>query len=433
MEFLSLSGELGAQVLATVHSFGPLLLGRVLNLNDTQTSILSLVFKYCDDHQLPLLDLADLTTTLKYLGSDDGKAILADYGGISPASLGVILRSIITLEQQGADVFFWEPEFDVDDLMRTTPGGQGIVSILELSDVMDKPALFSTFMLWMLAQLYHALPEAGDLPKPKLCFFFDEAHLLFDGASNSLLAQIEQTVRLIRSKGVGVYFVTQVPTDVPSSVLAQLGNRIQHALRVFTPEDADSLKKTVRTFPMTDYFKTGTTLTSLGICEALVTVLSPRGVPTPLAPTRLLPPDSLMAALPPDELQRRIQAGALYSTYAIPIDRQSAHEIISARLAAAQAAVAAMQPGAAGSGYAATGGPTPAQERAEIERRARELERIRRDAERETRTQAREDAAEQRAAERARLQREREISQVGTTVLRGVLGTLFGGSSRLRR
>jgi DNA helicase HerA-like ATPase len=433
VEFLSLSGTLGAQVRATVHSFGPLLLGRVLNLNDTQTSILSLVFKYCDDHQLPLLDLADLTTTLKYLGSADGKAILADYGGISPASLGVILRSIITLEQQGADVFFGEPEFDVDDLMRTTPGGQGIISILELSDVMDKPALFSTFMLWMLAQLYHALPESGDLPKPKLCFFFDEAHLLFDGASNSLLAQIEQTVRLIRSKGVGVYFVTQVPTDVPSSVLAQLGNRIQHALRVFTPEDADSLKKTVRTFPMTDYFETGTTLTSLGIGEALVTVLSPRGVPTPLAPTRLLPPDSLMAALPPDEFQRRIQAGALYATYATPIDRQSAHEIITARLQAAQAAVAAMQPNAAGAGFGAPGGPTPAQERAEIERRARELERIRRDAERETRTQAREDAAQQRAAERARLQREREISQVGTTMLRGVLGTLFGGSSRRRR
>ncbi len=257
VEFLSLSGKLGAQVRATVHSFGPLLLGRVLGLNDTQTSILALVFKYCDDHQLPLLDLADLTTTLKYLGSDDGKAILADYGGISAASLGVMLRAIITLEQQGADVFFGEPEFDVDDLMRVTPGGQGIISVLELSDVMEKPALFSTFMLWMLAQLYHALPEAGDLPKPKLCFFFDEAHLLFDGASSSLLAQIEQTVRLIRSKGVGVYFVTQVPTDVPSSVLAQLGNRVQHALRVFTPEDADSLKKTVRTFPMTDYFETG--------------------------------------------------------------------------------------------------------------------------------------------------------------------------------
>ena len=433
IEFLSLTGRLGAQVRATVHSFGPLLLGRVLGLNNTQTSILSLVFKYCDDHQLPLLDLADLTTTLKYLGSDDGKAILVDYGGISPASLGVILRSIITLEQQGADVFFGEPEFDVDDLMRTTPGGQGIISILELSDVMDKPSLFSTFMLWMLAQLYHALPESGDLPKPKLCFFFDEAHLLFEGASSSLLAQIEQTVRLIRSKGVGVYFVTQVPTDVPSSVLAQLGNRIQHALRVFTPEDADSLKKTVRTFPMTDFFETGTTLTSLGIGEALVTVLSPRGVPTPLAPTRLLPPDSLMAALPPDELQRRILAGALYATYATAVDRQSAHEIITARLQAAQAAVAAMQPVPAGAAAGAPGGPTPAQERAEIERRARELEKIRQGAEREARAQAREDAAAQRAAERARLQRERELSQVGNTVLRGVLGTLFGGSSRRRR
>ena len=305
VEFLSLSGKLGAQGRATVHSFGPLLLGRVLGLNDTQTSILAQVFKCCDDHQLPLLDIAALTTPLKYQGSDDGKAILADYVGISAASLGVMLRAIITLEQQGADVFFGEPEFDVDDLMRVTPGGQGIISVLELPDVMEKPALFSTFMLWMLAQLYHALPEAGDLPKPKLCFFFDEAHLLFDGASNALLAQIEQTVRLIRSKGVGVYFVTQVPTDVPSSVLAQLGNRVQHALRVFTPEDADSLKKTVRTFPMTDYFETGATLTSLGIGEALVTVLSPRGVPTPLAPTRLLPPDSLMAALPTDELQRR--------------------------------------------------------------------------------------------------------------------------------
>ncbi len=431
VEFLSLTGKLGAQVRASVHSFGPMLLGRVLGLNDTQTSILSLIFKYCDDHQLALLDLADLSTTLKYLGSDDGKAILADYGGISPASLGVILRAIITVEQQGADVFFGEPEFDVDDLMRITPAGQGIVNVLELSDVMDKPILFSTFMLWMLAQLYHALPEAGDLPRPKLCFFFDEAHLLFDNASDVLLSQVEQTVRLVRSKGVGVYFITQSPTDVPSSVLAQLGNRIQHALRVFTPEDSDNLKKTVRTFPMTEFFDTGSTITTLGIGEALVTVLSPRGVPTPLAPTRLVPPDSLMAALAPDELERRIMAGSLYAKYAQAVDPQSAHEIITARLQAAQAATAAMQQDAAGS--SAPGGPTPAQERAEIERRARELERIRKDAEREARAQAKEDAVQQRAAERARLQREREISQVGNTVLRGVLGTLFGGGSRRRR
>ena len=221
----------------------------------------------------------------------------------------------------------------MEDLLRTTSDGKGILSIVELSDVMDKPALFSTFMLWMLAQLYHALPEVGDLPKPKLCFFFDEAHLLFDEASKALMDEVERTVRLIRSKGVGVYFITQVPTDVPSAVLAQLGNRVQHALRVFTPEDSDNLKKTVRTFPMTSFFDTGERLTSLGIGEALVTVLSPNGVPTPLAPTRLVPPDSLMAALPADQLAARVKAGSLYAKYAEAMDPQSAHEIITARLA----------------------------------------------------------------------------------------------------
>ena len=277
VEFLSLSGKLGAQVRATVHSFGPLLLGKVLDLNDTQTSILALIFKYCDDNDLPLLDLKDLTATLKYLASDEGKPILADYGGMSSASVGVLLRSIVVLEQEGADVFFGEPEFEVDDLLRTTPEGEGIISILELSDVMDQPRLFSTFMLWMLAQLYESLPEAGDLPKPKLCFFFDEAHLLFDDASQALLDQIERTARLIRSKGVGVYFVTQAPTDVPSPVLAQLGNRVQHALRAFTPDDADALRKTARTFPTTEFYDVEKTITSLGTGEALVTVLSPEG------------------------------------------------------------------------------------------------------------------------------------------------------------
>ena len=278
-EFLSLSGALGAQVRATVHSFGPLLLGKVLDLNETQTSILALIFKYCDDNSLPLLDLDDLATTLKFLSSDEGKPILEDYGGMSSASVGVLLRSIIVLQQAGVDAFFGEPEFEVLDLLRTTPDGHGIVSILELSDVMDQPRLFSTFMLWMLAQLYERLPEAGDLPKPKLVFFFDEAHLLFDDASEALMDQIERTARLIRSKGVGVYFVTQSPTDVPSSVLAQLGNRVQHALRAFTPDDADALRKTARTFPMTTHYDVEKTITSLGIGEALVTVLSPRGVP----------------------------------------------------------------------------------------------------------------------------------------------------------
>src|SRR5919112_530522 len=324
VEFLSLSGAIGSQVRATVHSFGPLLLGKVLDLNETQTSILSLVFKYCDDNDLPLLDLKDLATTLKFLASDEGKPILADYGGMSSASVGVLLRSLVVLEQEGADSFFGEPEFDVADLLRTTADGQGIVSVLELRDVMDKPSLFSTFMLWMLAQLYETLPEVGDLPKPKLCFFFDEA-------SDALLDQIERTARLIRSKGVGVYFVTQAPTDVPSSVLAQLGNRIQHALRAFTPEDADAPRKTARTFPTTTRYDVERTITSLGIGEALVTVLSPRGVPTPLAATRLLPPDSLMAALPDADLQARIAASPFSTKYGQTVDRESAHELITAR------------------------------------------------------------------------------------------------------
>jgi DNA double-strand break repair helicase HerA and related ATPase len=430
IELLSLSGKLGAQVRATIHSFGPVLLGKILDLNDTQTSVLSLVFKYCDDHDLPLLDLADLRTTLKYLGSDEAKEILAEYGGIAPSTLGVILRSIITLEQEGAGEFFGEPEFDVDDLMRTTPGGQGIISVLELSDVMDKPRLFSTFMLWMLAQLFETLPEAGDLPKPKLCFFFDEAHLLFDDASEALLDQVERTVRLIRSKGVGVYFVTQSPTDLPSSVLAQLGNRVQHALRVFTPEDADNLRKTVRTFPMTRFFEVEEAITSVGTGEALVTVLSPRGVPTPLAPTRLLPPDSSMTPLPPGERDQRIATGALSAKYAEDVDPQSAHEIITARIQAAKAAVAGMAGGSAGG----TAAPvmTPAQERKAIEARARELERIRREADRAAKAQAREEAAARRAEERERLQREKYVAEAGQDILRGVLGTLFGGGRRRR-
>ena len=340
VEFLSLSGKLGAQVRATVHSFGPLLLGKVLDLNETQTSILALVFKYCDDNDLPLLDLQDLATTLKYLSSDEGKPILADYGGMSAASVGVLLRAIVVLEQEGADVFFGEPEFDVDDLMRTTPSGEGIISILELSDVMDQPRLFSTFMLWMLAQLYESLPEAGDLPKPKLCFFFDEAHLLFDDASSALMDQVERTARLIRSKGVGVYFVTQAPTDVPSPVLAQLGNRVQHALRAFTPDDADALRKTARTFPTTEFYDVEKTITSLGTGEALITVLSPRGVPTPLAATRLIAPDSLMAPIDQVQFQGQIATSPFHEKYGTTIDRDSAHERITARLASAkQAAV----------------------------------------------------------------------------------------------
>src|SRR6188768_2744962 len=379
VEFLSLTGKLGAQVRATVHSFGPLLLGKVLDLNETQTSILALVFKYCDDNDLPLLDLKDLATTLKFLSSDEGKPILEEYGGMSAASVGVLLRSIVVLEQEGADTFFGEPEFDVDDLLRTDPNGAGIISILELSDVMDQPRLFSTFMLWMLAQLYETLPEAGDLPKPKLCFFFDEAHLLFDDASEALMDQVERTARLIRSKGVGIYFVTQAPTDVPSPVLAQLGNRVQHALRAFTPDDADALRKTARTFPTTEFYDVEKTLTSLGTGEALVTVLSPKGIPTPLAATRLFAPDSLMAPIEEVVFRGHIAMSPLQAKYGATIDRDSAHERITVRIAAARAAsVAATQEAAMRAGVdpttaAGMNDMPPAQVQREVARQQKEL------------------------------------------------------------
>ncbi len=434
VEFLSLSGHRGAQVRASVHSFGPLLLGKVLGLNDTQTEILSLVFKYCDDNHLALLNLDDLSTTLKYLASDDGKPILAEYGGMSAASVGVLLRSIVVLQQQGADIFFGEPEFDVHDLIRTTPDGMGIVSILELSDVMDKPALFSTFMLWMLAQLYETLPEAGDLPKPKLCFFFDEAHLLFDHASEALLEQIERTARLIRSKGVGVYFVTQAPTDVPSSVLAQLGNRVQHALRAFTPDDADALRKTARTFPMTQFYDVERTITSLGIGEALVTALSPRGVPTELAATRLLPPDSLMAAIDDQALQAAIAASLLATRYGQTVDPESAHEIITARIAAARAAAtdASLRDQVSPTTAGGMNTMTPAQQQREVARQAREMAQAQREAERQRRADARAAAAAARSRDRmvstgVRTAGRVLTSKAGQSLIRGVFGTLFGG------
>ncbi len=437
VEYLSLTGKLGAQVRATVHSFGPLLLGKVLDLNDTQTSILALIFKYCDDNDLPLLDLKDLQATLKYLASDEGKPILAEYGGMSSASVGVLLRSMIVVEQEGADIFFGEPEFEVADLLRTTPEGEGIISILELSDVMDKPRLFSTFMLWMLAQLYETLPEAGDLPKPKLCFFFDEAHLLFDHASEALMEQVERTARLIRSKGVGVYFVTQAPTDVPSPVLAQLGNRVQHALRAFTPDDADALRKTARTFPTTEFYDVEKTITSLGIGEALVTVLSPRGVPTPLAATRLLAPDSLMAPIDAVEFQGRIATSPFQAKYGATVDRDSAYERITARLAAARtaAAEAAMRDGVTPTTATGMNTMTPAQQQREINRQAREMAAAQRAAERERKVQekAQRDAAkaQQRTIDNAIRTGGRVVtSRLGQDIVRGVFGTLFGGGKK---
>jgi DNA helicase HerA-like ATPase len=431
VEFLSLSGKLGAQVRATVHSFGAVLLGKVMDLNETQTSVLSLIFKYCDDNQLPLLDLADLRTTLQFLTSDDGKATLADYGGMSTATVGVLLRAIVNLEEAGADIFFGEPEFDVNDLIRATPDGKGVVSVLELSDVMDKPRLFSTFMLWMLAQLYHTLPEMGDLPKPKLCFFFDEAHLLFADASDALMEQIELTVRLIRSKGVGVFFATQAPTDVPSSVLAQLGNRVQHALRAFTPDDADNLRKTARTFPMSDFYDVEKVITSLGIGEALVTLLTPKGIPSPLAATRLVPPDSSMSALDPAAFQGLVAAGSLKAKYGTTVDRESAHEMITARIQSAQQAAAQQAGQASPAGTPSGQTQTTEQYNRDVRQQAQEMARQQREADRQARADKR---AEQQAARAQERQREQIMrtgtriltSRAGQDVLRTVFGTLFG-------
>jgi DNA helicase HerA-like ATPase len=335
-EFLSLTGTKGAQLRATVSSFGPLLLAKVLGLNDTQSSVLSLVFKYCDDKGLLLLDLSDLRSVLQYL-SDEGAADLKDYGGMSKQTVGVLLREMVELEQQGADRFFGEPQFELTDLLKVGSDGRGVVSVLELQDVQDKPALFSTFMLWMLATLYHDLPEVGDVDKPKLVFFFDEAHLIFDDASKALLDQIEQVVRLIRSKGFGVFFVTQSPKDVPATVLGQLGHRVQHALRAFTPDDEKAMKAAARTFPKTKFYDIEETLTSLGIGEALVTVLAPNGVPTSPFATRLIPPASRMGPLNDDELQQRLAWSPQVRKYAPAIDRERARLLLSARAGAAAA------------------------------------------------------------------------------------------------
>jgi uncharacterized protein len=331
-EFLSLGGlGNGIPIRATVTSFGPTLLAKVLGLNDTQESSLGLVFHYADKNGLALLDIKDLRAVIQHLTSDEGKADLKSLGGLSSATAGVILRELIAFSDQGADAFFGEPEFDTGDLLRTAQDGKGLVTCLELPAVQDRPQLFSTFLMWMLADLFHDLPEVGDLDKPKLVFFFDEAHLLFDEASKAFQDAIEQTVRLIRSKGVGVFFVTQSPKDVPGDVLAQLGNRVQHALRAFTPDDAKALKAAVSTYPHTDY-DLSKLLTSLGTGEAVVTVLSEKGAPTPVAWTRMIAPQSLMSPSDEAKVKEIMAASSIAEKYAEVADRESAYEKLQTRM-----------------------------------------------------------------------------------------------------
>lgn len=332
VDMLTLSSQKGARLRATVSEFGPVLLSKILGLNDTQGGLVAMIFKYCDDKKLPLLDLKDFTKLLQYI-SDEGKAELEkNYGKISTTSTGTILRKVIELQQQGADVFFGEKSFEVDDLMRISDDGRGMISIVRVTDLQDRPKLFSTFMLQLLAELYATCPEEGDLDKPKLIMFIDEAHLIFQEANDALLQQIETIIKLIRSKGIGIYFCTQNPMDVPASVLAQLGLKVQHALRAFTAADRKVIKQTAENYPETEYYDTDELITQLGIGEALVTILNEKGIPTPLVHCMLCSPRSRMDILTDAEIDSVVNKSKIAAKYNQVIDSQSAYEILTEKL-----------------------------------------------------------------------------------------------------
>lgn len=335
VELLSISDQKGVRMRATVSEFGPILLGKMLELNDTQEGILSVLFMYCDDNQLPLLDLKDLRKTLQFISGDGKKEIEEEYGSISKASVGTIMRKVVALEQQGAAEFFGEKSFDVQDLLFVNKKGKGQVSIIQLADIQAKPKLFSTFMLSLLAEIYETFPEAGDSEKPKLCIFIDEAHLMFSEASDALLDQLEIIVKLIRSKGVGIFFCTQLPTDIPDEMLSQLGLKVQHALRAFTAKDRKAIKKTAENYPFTDYYDTDEIITSLGIGEALVTALNEKGIPTPLAATLLQAPKTRMGILTKVEIDDVVDYSTLTDKYNKEIDRVSAYEILNDKIKSA--------------------------------------------------------------------------------------------------
>jgi DNA helicase HerA-like ATPase len=332
VEFLTLSNQKGARLRATVSEFGPVLLSKILGLNDTQGGFVAMIFKYCDDMKLPLLDLKDFIKVLQYI-SDEGKAELEkSYGKISTTSTGTILRKVIELQQQGADVFFGEKSFEVDDLMRISDDGRGMISIVRVTDLQDRPKLFSTFMLQLLAELYATCPEEGDVDKPKLVMFIDEAHLIFQEASEVLLQQIETVIKLIRSKGIGIYFCTQNPMDIPASVLAQLGLKIQHALRAFTAADRKTIKQTAENYPESSFYKTEDLITQLGIGEALITMLNEKGIPTPLVHCMISPPKSRMDILTDTEIDSIVSHSKIAGKYNQVIDNQSACEILTDKL-----------------------------------------------------------------------------------------------------
>ena len=332
VELMTLSSQDGVRLRATISEFGPVLFSRILDLNDTQSGVVSVIFKYCDDKKMPLLDLKDIKKVLNYITEEGKDEISEEYGKISTATTGTILRKIIELEQQGGDIFFGEKSFEIDDLLRIDENGKGYINIIRLTDIQDKPKLFSTFMLSLLAEIYQQMPEKGDVEQPELVLFIDEAHLIFNEASKVLLDQIETIIKLIRSKGIGVYFVTQNPMDIPKGVLAQLGLKIQHALRAFTANDRQAINQTADNYPTSDYYKTEEVLTSLGIGEALVTALNEKGIPTPLAATMLRAPMSRMDILNDSEISDINTKSKLVKKYQEEIDRESAYEILTKKI-----------------------------------------------------------------------------------------------------
>ncbi len=336
VELMTLSEQNGVRLRSTVSEFGPVLFSRILGLNDTQSGVISVIFKYCDDTKMPLLDLKDIKKVINYITAEGKEEIEAIYGKISTSTTGTILRKIIELEQQGADLFFGEMSFEIDDLMRFDENGKGYVNIMRLTDIQDKPKLFSTFMLSLLAEIYQQMPEKGDSDQPELVIFIDEAHLIFNEASKVLLEQIETIVKLIRSKGIGVYFVTQNPMDIPSGVLAQLGLKIQHALRAFTANDRQAIKQSADNYPTSDYYKTSEVLTSLGIGEALVTALNEKGIPTPLVATMMRAPMSRMDVLTENEIAEINSKSKLVKKYNEAVDRESAYEMLARKIESAQ-------------------------------------------------------------------------------------------------
>nr|WP_225750930.1 helicase HerA-like domain-containing protein [Pseudoclavibacter sp. Marseille-Q3772] len=414
VEYFSLGGRgVGVPIRATVSSFGPLLLAKVLGLNETQESSLSLVFHYADQQGLALVGLEDLRAVLQYLTSDEGKSELANIGGVSKQTAGVILRELTNFAAAGADVFFGEPEIDTNEFMRTATDGRGIVSLLEIPGVAQQPQVFSTFLMWLLADLFATLPEVGDLDKPKLVFFFDEAHLLFKDASKQFISQIVQTVRLIRSKGVGIFFVTQTPKDVPEDVLAQLGSRVQHQLRAHTPNDAKSLRATVRTYPKSGY-DLEQVLTQLATGEAIITVMNEKGAPSPVAWTRLRAPQGSMDPTPQTEIEAAVSASPLMAKYGTPVDPESAYEILAKKINKAAEAERAAEEAKANSSA-----------------RDREADQLERDI-RERDTTSRTPRTRTKAKQDKSLIEQIATSRTGKTVIREVVRSVFGSLKKRR-